>query len=401
MRRLWYQGRANTSLHGGRVFHSLIDMGTASVKVLIAEVRKGQVHIWGHGQAALEGGYGPAGEIVDLGAVTTACDEALSVAEEMTRHSCGHKIVPDQSVWSVPTWLCQGQTFAFQQRRSRPTKRIARREWHALQERLNRFVAHLPGTPVDVISSTQVEGHTVTDAIGLQGEALALQALVVSTESDVLATLQKVAAALELDPPVFVSQARAAAAGLSYNARWGTSIVMDGVILDIGRWGTGIVVARLGQPAGSIWASLGGQSFYRTLVNGFGLAPSRLPDFCRAYAAGQLAPETAAAADAVLVDPVSRWLDLVAEQLATLATEMPLPHQIYLAGGVSQLPAVFQGSRHYAWMHQLAWSRHPEVHLWQATGLGLIDHTRRAWDAADLVRLGLAQLALGRIGSDE
>lgn len=403
MRRLlWHKGKANKTSHNGRVFRSLVDLGTASVKVLIAEMRQGQVHIWGHGQAALEGGYGPAGEIVDLEAVTTACDEALSVAEEMTRHSCGHKIVPDQSVWSVPTWLCQGQAFAFQQQRPRPTKRISRREWHALQERLNRFVAHLSGTPVDVIPSTQVEGHTVTDAIGLQGEALALQAFVVSTEPDVLATLQKVAAALELDPPVFVSQARAAAAGLSYDARWGTGIVMDGVILDIGRWGTGIVVARLGQLAGSIWASLGGQSFYRTLVNGFGLTPSRLPDFCRAYAAGQLAPETAAAADAVLVDPVTRWLDLVAEQLATLATETSLPHRIYLAGGVSQLPAVFQGTRYYAWMHQLAWSRHPEVHLWQATGLGgLTDHTHRAWDAADLVRLGLAQLALSRIDSDE
>jgi hypothetical protein len=393
LRRLWYQGRANKASYGGRVFRSLIDLGTASVKVLIAEIRQGQVHIWGHGQAALEGGYGPAGEIVDPGAVTTACDVALSAAEEMTRHSCGHKIVPDQSVWSVPAWLCQGQAFAFQQQRPRPTKRISRREWHALQERLNRSAAHLPGTPVDVIPSTQVEGHTVTDAIGLQGEALALQAFVVSTEPDVLATLQKVAAALELDPPVFVSQARAAAAGLSF---------LDGVILDIGRWGTGIVVARLGQLAGSIWASLGGQSFYRPLVNGFGLAPSRLPDFCRAYAAGQLAPETAAAADAVLVDPVSRWLDLVAEQLATLATETSLPHRIYLAGGVSQLPAVLQGTRHYAWMRQLAWPRHPEVHLWQATALrGLMDHTHRAWDAADLVRLGLAQLALGRIDSDE
>ena len=101
------------------------------------------------------------------------------------------------------------------------------------------------------------------------------------------------------------------------------------------------------------------------------------------------------AADSVLVDPVARWLDLAAEQLADLATERSLPHRIYLAGEASRLPAVLQGTRRYAWMRQLPWSRHPEVHLWQPFSVSdLANHTGHVWGASDLVRLGLARLAV-------
>ena len=380
-------------------FRSLIDLGTASVKALIIELRGGQIHLWGHGLASLEGGYGPDGEIVDREAVAAACEAALSTAEEMTLDTFGHKIVPDQSVWSVPGWLCQGQVLAFQQRRSHPTKRISRREWQALQTRLDRAVTRLAGVPVDVVPTAQLDDSTVTDVLGLRGETLTLWAFVTTASPSALAALQEVAVTLELDPPTFVSQARATTAGLCH----------DGVLLDVGRWGTGVTVARLGQLTGTAWTPMGGQSFYRTLSNGFGLAPSQLPAFCQAYAEGWLPPETRMAADAALVDPVTRWLDLVAGQLASLtigqglAAKIRLPHQIFLAGGASPLPAMLQGARRYAWMRQpltmgqgrwFPWSRHPEVRAWQASTVsGLINHADRDWGASDLVRLGLTRLA--------
>jgi hypothetical protein len=367
-----------------QAFRSVIDLGTASVKTLVIEAKKGQAHIWGYGQAPLEGAYGSDGQILDYEAVAAACDVALSAAEEMTCRTFGHKLVPDQSLWSVPGWLCQGQIFDLQQRRPQPAKRISRRECSVLQTRLDRVVTRLSGKPIDVITSHYVEGHAVTEAIGLRGGLLSLRTLVISIAPDALAALRAVAAALELDPPVFTSQARAVAAGSPSNA----------VVLDIGRWGTGIVTTRMGQPAGSAWTPLGGQSLYRTLVNDFGLTPAQLLDFCRAYAARQLPPEMLAAADAALVDPVTRWLDSVVEKLATLATEAPLPYRIRLAGGASQLPAVAQGAHGYPWMRQLPWPRHPEVRLWQAAGLSeLKNHTDRVWNASDLVRLGLARLA--------
>jgi len=139
---------------------------------------------------------------------------------------------------------------------------------------------------------------------------------------------------------------------------------------------------------------MGGQSLYRTLANGFGLTPSQLPVFCQAYAEGWLPPETEVAADAALVDSVARWLDMVSRQLSVLAAETLLPHQIFLAGGASQLPAVLQGARHYDWT-RLPWPRHPEIYAWQAaTVRGLANHTNQSWGAFDLVRLGLARLAV-------
>jgi len=369
------------------IFRSLVDLGTASVKTLIIELRGEQIHLWGHGLASLEGGYGPDGEIVDREAVVAACDAALSTAEEMTLDTFGRKIVPDQSLWSVPGWLCQGQVLTFQQRRSHPAKRISRREQQTLQTRLDRALACLPGVPVDVVPTVQLDNSTVTDVLDLRGKTLTLRAFVTIANPSALAALQEVAATLELDPPTFVSQARATTAGLCH----------DGVLLDVGRWGTGIAVAHLGQAAGTAWAPMGGQSFYRTLSNGFGLASSQLPAFCQAYAKGWLPPETRTAADAVLVDPVTRWLDLVAGQLSALAAEIPLPHQIFMAGGASPLPAVLQGACRYAWMRRFPWPRHPQVHAWQASTVsGLTHHTDRAWGASDLVRLGLARLALDK-----
>ena len=369
-----------------REIRSLIDLGTASVKVLVVELRERKTHIWGHGYAPLAGGYGPGGEIVDREAVAAACDAALTAAEDMTLESFGHKIVPDQSLWSVPGWLCRGQTLSLRQRRPRPEKSISKREQRDFEARLERAVEHLADRPLDIISTIQVEGQAVTEAIGLRGESLSLQAFIVSANSQTLDTLQKIAAALKLEPPAFVSQARAAMAALS----------RGGVILDIGRWGTGIVAATNSEQltvAG--WASLGGQSLYRALLNGFGLTPAQLPDFCRAYSQGHLPPEIVRAADAALVDPVNRWLDLVVEQLPARTVEASLPHQIYLAGEAARLPAVLLGARRYPWMQNLQWSRHPEISLWQPSGVSdLKNHSTRVWNASDLVRLGLARLIL-------
>lgn len=376
--------RNQTDDAGNGAFRSLIDLGTASVKTLVVELGPEQTHVWGHGQSPLEDGYGPDGRLVDRQAVAAACDAALSAAEEMTGQTFGHKIVPDRSLWSVPGWLCRGQTVAFQRQRPQPARRISPREWSAWQARLDRAVAQLAGAPLDVAPTVRLNGHTVTDAVGLTGKTLALHAFVASADADALAALGDVAAALELDPPRFVSQARAAAVGLPH----------DGVLLDVGRWGTHLTVARLGQPAGAAWTPLGGQSFYRTLSNSFDLAPSRLSDFCRAYSDGHLPAETALAADAILADPVARWLDLVLEQLIALAADGPLPHQVYLAGGASALPAVLQGARRYDWMRRFPWPRRPEIHPWPAASVGdLTNHTGRAWQAADLIGLGLARLA--------
>lgn len=377
--------RNQTDAAGNGAFRSLIDLGTASVKALVVEPGPEQTHVWGRGQAPLEGGYGPDGDIVDREAVAAACDAALSAAEEMTHQTFGHKIVPDRSLWGVPGWLCQGQTFAFQRRRPQPTKRISPREWLTLQTRLDRAVVHLASVLLDVVPTVRVDGNTVTDAVGLAGETLALRAFVASADPGALAALKDVAIALELEPPRFVSQAHAATVGLP----------RDGVLLDVGRWGTNVAVARLGQLADAAWTPLGGQSFYRTLANGFDLAPSRLLDFCRAYSDGHLPAGMALAADAALADPVARWLDLIVERLAALATDAPLPHQIYLAGGASTLPAVLRGARRYDWMGRFSWPRHPEVHPWQPVMVGdLTNHTGHTWQASDLVNLGLARLAV-------
>jgi len=369
-----------------RKFRSLIDLGTASVKALVVELRGNETHIWGHGQAPLEGGYGPAGEITDHEAIAAACDVALSMAEEITRNTFGRKIVPDQSVWGVPGWMYRGQPISFQQRRPRPEKRISRREWQSIQARLDRVVGRLSGTPLDIISTAKIDGHTVTEAIGLQGETLAIQAFVVSVDSAAQAILHKVAAELELDPPVLVSHARAVAMALSH----------DGIMLDMGRWGTSIVLVRQGRLTGSGWIPLGGQSFYRTLANGFGLSPAKLPIFCQDYINGLLPPVITNAANAALVDPANRWLDMIQELLATLAAGVShsLPHKIYLAGGAGQLPALSLIARQYHWTQQLPWSRHPEVSLWQANSInGLTNHTGHTWKATDLICLGLARLA--------
>jgi hypothetical protein len=380
----WQRDRTIKTPPPGRRFLSLIDLGTSSVKALVVELQSNQTHLWGHGQAPIEGGYTTDGMIVDREAVATACDLALSAAEEMTLNIFGHKLVADQSVWSVPGWLCQGQNAIFQQRRSRPAKPISRKERQSLQMRLDRTVACLAGVPVDVVSTVQVDGNSVTEVLGLRGETLTLQAFIVTVKPGPLATLRAIADDLELDPPTFVSQARAAAAGLG----------QDGVLLDMGRWGSGIAVARQGQLAGAAWVSMGGQSLYRTLSNNFGLTPSQLLGFCQAYTEGWMPPENRVAVDAALESPVTRWLDRVAEQLSALAAETTLPHQVFLAGGACRFRAVLEGARHYDWLRWFPWPRHPEIRTWQATTMsGLTDHTDQAWGASDLVRLGLARLA--------
>ncbi|MFZ5917542.1 MAG: hypothetical protein ACOYZ7_11450 [Chloroflexota bacterium] len=367
----------------GREFRSLVDLGTASVRALVVELSQGQTHIWGQGRASVEGSYAANGEIADREALAAACDAALCQAEEMTSRTLGHRIVPDGSIWSVPGWMCRSQRLNLDQRRSHPDRRISRREWQVFQARQERAVAHLPPSPVDVLSRLQVDGQLVTEAIDLQGEWLTLQTLVVSAEPQVLAMLFETAAALELELPVVISQGRASVAVLP----------ADGLLLDVGRWGTAVSVRAAGQLSGSVWVPLGGQSFYRTLMNAFELSVAQLPVFCRHWADGQLTPEVASAAGAALVDTVMRWLDAIAGQLAILSSETPLPHRIYLAGGASCLPIVGGLAGRYDWLAQMVWSRHPEVHLWPSTlPEGVVNHTDHAWDVSDLVCLGLARL---------
>jgi cell division ATPase FtsA len=223
-------------------------------------------------------------------------------------------------------------------------------------------------------SAATVDGHPVSDPVGMNGHTIAVSAFAVAVQSSVLRAIEAVAQRLEVTLHGAVAGPQALAALAPHR---------DALLLDVGHQGTSLSLVHGAQLVATHWWPQGGDLFTRSLVDAFGCTPERAEALKRAHAGAILSARDETLVRRALDRPLAMWYDSLIAGLAWLTdrggTSLllssaagldgaraesgidALPGRIYLTGGGSLLPDVVAAVRAVGSASALRFSRAAEV----------------------------------------
>jgi cell division ATPase FtsA len=293
--------------------------------------------------------------------------------------------VPDDVLVAVPARFVRGRSFTVRQARQDMTAPITPREMKAAWEQLERLVGEwlasadergLLWKPLALTRSTAVvDGHPVTDPLGLKGRALSVSAFAAAVQPSVLRALEAVARRLEVTLVEVVAGPQALAMLVPQR---------EAILIDVGWQGTTLDLIRRDALAAVHWWPQGGDFFTRSLADGYRCSSDRAEALKRAYVGGVLSPEDEDLVSGALVQPLAGWFESLVAGLSQLAEandatlpalhepgdeaaaydrEALLPGRIYITGGGSLLPDLVSAVRAVESAATLRFGRAVEVEL--------------------------------------
>lgn len=337
---------------------SLIDLGADTVKaVVVCRVNTG-ARVLGYGFAPAEG-HELGGGRAEVAVLAAATDAALVAAEDQTERSGPGKVVPDEALFCIPARLTRGECLTVRQTRVEPRAPIAPREVKSTWERVERLARErLPlmgdgdesWKPLSITpGAVTVDGHQVTDPVGLKGEELSLSAFGMAVRASALQTVEAIAERLDVTLVDAVAAPQALANAVPQR---------EGILLDIGAEGTSVHVIQHGTLVATRWWPQGGAFFTGSLARTFRCPLDEAEALKRAYADQALSAQDHDLVSRSLAEPVDAWREALIAQLHRVVREMStfrpayrplnsnhassLPGRIYLTGGGSLLPDLAQ-----------------------------------------------------------
>jgi cell division ATPase FtsA len=391
----------------------LIDFGADTVKAVVVRKEKEGVRVLGYGFAPAEGhrlGGGRA-EVAALAAIT---DGALVAAEDQTGvagqpapadplpirlpasaarrpddrreamgqvsspRGSGGKVVPDEALVCIPARLARGESFTVRQARLSPSTPIAPREVKSAWERLARLARERlpalsdgsgPWKPLALTpGAVLVDGHRVTDPVGLKGQELALSAFGVAVWPSALQAARAIARRLDL-ALVDVAATPQALASLV--------LQREAILIEVGAEGTSLNLIQHAALVFSSWWPQGGEFFTQSMARAFRCARDEAEALKRAYSDGALSTADHHLAARALSQPVAAWLETLTAGLHRIGAveagdgrpDMPLdvarpgwlPGHVYLTGGGSLLPDLARALASLETMPDLSFRRSLEI----------------------------------------
>ena len=363
---------------------SLLDLGADSLKAVVAQREEETIRILGYGIAsaracALDG---------DRAAILTlavAAEEALTMAEDHTMLDAGHKIVPDDVVFCLPARFVRSKLITLRQRRSDPVAPISTHEVNKLCERAEDLLRKQLSTqgeqnetwePLALTNSSvlAVDGHPVSEAIGLKGRVLAVALLGTAVPSRIMNSVATIAKRLEVSIYATLSGPQSLATLVPQR---------DAILLDVGYQGTNLSLIRHGALVATLWWPQGGEYFTSSLARAFRCIPEHAEALKRAYVSNTLSQEDIFLVKRALEKPVRDWLSSLVSGLRNLASEYSrsvsgiltydgetlaighsedtLPGRVFITGGGSLLPDLVSAVRSMETMVGIHFDRAIEI----------------------------------------
>ncbi len=338
---------------------SLLDFGADTVKAVVVRRENGGLRVMGYGFASarecdLSGGR------TAVGTLAAAADEALVEAEDRSALGEGHKTVPDDALFRVPSRFVRGQSFVVRLTRHDATAPITAREVKATWARLERLARERlsSGDAPDQIwkplplthNAAAVDAHPVTDPVGLKGQVLSVSAFGAAVQPSVLRAVEAVARRLEVTVADVVAGPQSLVTLVPQR---------EAILVDVGCQGTSLSLIRHDALVGTHWWPQGGDFITRSLADAFRCSSDRAEALKRAYVARALSAQDETLVARALTEPVSSWCDSLVAGLLRLANadvvtlaasprhesdnavdgerEDTLPGRIYVTGGGSLL----------------------------------------------------------------
>ena len=368
------------------LYVSVVEPGTTTLRLLVAETTAEQAVIWGWAE-------GPGLEAeADAPAWQAACARLQSQAERMAQERAGFWFLPDQMLVGLPASQLRGWGWPIVQRRARPDRPIEEQELQALLERglrlaVNRLAETGGGGPpwllVDaVVVDLTVDGHGVTDPVGFRGREMGAAVFAALAPAGVVRAWGLVAREMEFSTLTLTAGPLALA---------GACAAPQGLFVDVGGATTDLTWCQGGRPLRLETLPLGGADLTAALRRRWNLAHDRAERLKQAYAAGRLGKEGREQVLATLAPALQTWRDAVETALARMNSDEPLPQRLYLLGGGAALPETADAVRSLAWSRQLQFERYPQVVRLRPTDVpGVVNRTGLGRQPGDATALALA-----------
>lgn len=384
-----------------RQLYTALDIGTAYAKAMIVEVQDDIGIVLGVGRHQQSYSHMSDGIVTDIPGVIANCNEALLQAEQ----DSGGLIAPN-TVIGIAGELVKGSSITITKQRSHPAKPITAEELESIisgaQQKLLKTarerIAVETGYPnIEVrltnaaIISVSIDGQSVSNPIGFRGRHFTLTLFSAFAPLMQLGALETVAQGLDLTLVTIVAEPYALARCLSRNA----SADSGAIFIDIGGGTTDIALVRQGGIEETRMFALGGRTFTRRLAAHKGLSLKEAEKLKVNYSIGSVRGNEKDEIQQIFASEVQTWMDSVELLVEELAKGELLPPAVYMVGGGSGLPDLYDKLENFPWTERLSFSHQPIIQTIQpgmVTSISDPNHLLK--NAQDITPMALAYQAI-------
>ncbi len=343
-----------------------LDVGTAYAKAIIVEVQEGHVEVLGVGRHQQSMTHMSDGIVTDIPGVIDNCNKALLQAEQEAGGIAPNAII------GIAGELVKGSSISVTKQRPKPMQPITAEELEGLigtaQQKLlksarERIAAETGYPNIEVrltnaaVISVRVDGQTVTNPIRFQGRHFGLTLFSAFAPLMQLGALQTVAQGLDLTLQAIVAEPYALARCLSSNA----GADSGAIFIDVGGGTTDIALVRQGGIEETRMFALGGRTFTRRIATSKGISIKDAERLKISYSNGEITGKGRAEIQAILAPECQTWMDSVELLIEELAKGELLPPAIYVVGGGSALPDIYEKLESFGCTQRLPFSRQPII----------------------------------------
>lgn len=328
---------------------ALLDLGASGARAMLVAVQSDSVEVLGYGRTAGDGRAMRREFVSDL------AEEALGAAEQETTRYRALPAIADVGLIGVSGPHLTAEPIVLRLPRQMSEEPLERHEIVTAFGRVRRRIeeqrdalASEQKVPQTIIGSEvvglYVDVHEVKGLPGPAGTPLAAATCGFILPDAQIDALNAVAADLELELVDMVPALQAVGRALP---------ISDAVILDVGHTHTGVAVVEGRRLSHSRSISYGGASFTNSIQTALGISGRAAEVAKHRFALGQGSDEGRHQVATALASGIANWVEMVAQELAIVAGQAPLPEQIFLFGGGSRLPALLTELRTYKWPSEL------------------------------------------------
>lgn len=347
-------------IHRNDIFLGL-DIGASSVKALIARnLPSGTLEILGTGLAEQLPSALKNSAIVDIPAVSSACEKAILAAEKES--SCKASVV----VVGLAGELIKASTSTVHYRRESEDKPLSESEMEIIFDKVKSmaeskaqkeiaFEADNREIAISLINSTIIsiiiDGQKVNNPIGFKGSDITLEIYTAFAPKSYITPIEKICTDLELELSALAVEPYATCRACLGN---GDSLAMPMIILDVGSSNTNISIIDNIGIRGTTTFAMGSTTVERNL---------------------------------------SIWSSGVEIALSEFNALDILPSRIFLCGGTSASSELQEHLALSDWYTNLPFARRPLINLLDASELPALVDKSKSFNSSFIVALGLARIA--------
>ena len=333
-------------------------------------LKSGKLKLLGFSKSRQAPGNMSGGAIADIPGVVASCEDALSELEKKTGERAKAVVV------GISGELVKGSTTTIRYRRDSPNKSITESELRELLEKIESRAEEKVKTELSLetdnpevelslinsaLVSLSIDGYKINNPVGFKGGEVLIEYYTAFAPAIAVSAIEKVCVELELDLLAVVVEPFAVC-----RACLGDEVDVDfsAVLIDIGGGTTDIAVIDAGGICGTKMFNIAGQAFTRQVSESLGVKLAT----AEKYKVNLEDDETLSDAiinktTGALSRSLSVWLAGVSLALEEFKNVSPLPEDIFLSGGSSNLLPLEEALATGDWFKHLSFEKRPLVHL--------------------------------------